>query len=392
MGGGITLKKSIRDYDINGKKVIIRCDFNVPILNNKILDDTRIKASLKTINYARDNGAKVILMSHLGKVKTEEDKCNNSLFIVSVRLSELLGIKVKFSAETKGSLLENLVNNLNNGDVLLIENTRFEDINSKKESSCDMELSKYWAGLGDIFIDDAYAMVHRKHASNVGIARYLDNGIGFLVEEEVNKLDNFMGDNSHPLVVVMGGKKVEDKIGVINNLITKCDKLLVGGGMCFTFLKAEGYNVGSSIVDNSNIEFCREMLNKYSDKIVLPVDIITAKGARKICDIKDSECGYDIGSETIEKFSDILKNAKRCIINGPMGVYEDKKYSKGTSSLYTILKDNNVKTLVGGGDSASSVNNLGFEDVFYHVSTGGGATLEYLGGKILPGIDIIMEK
>ena len=386
------MKKSIRDYDINGKKVIIRCDFNVPILNNKILDDTRIKASLKTINYARDNGAKVILMSHLGKVKTEEDKCNNSLLIVSVRLSELLGIKVKFSAETRGPLLESLVNNLNNGDVLLIENTRFEDIDSKKESSCDMELSKYWASLGDIFIDDAYAMVHREHASNVGIARYLDNGIGFLVEDEINKLDSFMSDNSHPLVVITGGKKVEDKIGVIKNLITKCDKLLVGGGMCFTFLKAKGYNVGNSIVDNSNIEFCKEMLNKYSDKIVLPVDIVTDYGYRKVSDIKDNECGYDIGSDTIEIFSDILKDAKRCIINGPMGVYEDKKYSKGTSSLYTILKDNNVKTLVGGGDSASSVNNLGFEGAFYHVSTGGGATLEYLSGKSLPGIDVIMEK
>ena len=386
------MKKSIRDYDINGKKVIIRCDFNVPILNNKILDDTRIKASLKTINYARDNGAKVILMSHLGKVKTEEDKCNNSLLIVSARLSELLGIKVKFSAETRGPLLEKLVNNLNNGDVLLVENTRFEDIDSKKESSCDMELSKYWASLGDIFIDDAYAMVHREHASNVGIARYLDNGIGFLVEDEINKLDSFMSDNSHPLVVIMGGKKVEDKIGVIKNLITKCDKLLVGGGMCFTFLKAKGYNVGNSIVDNSNIEFCKEMLNKYSDKIVLPVDIVTDYGYRKVSDIKDNECGYDIGSDTIMLFSDILKDAKRCIINGPMGVYEDKKYSKGTSSLYTILKDNNVKTLVGGGDSASSVNNLGFEGVFYHVSTGGGATLEYLSGKSLPGIDVIMEK
>lgn len=386
------MKKSIKDYDIKSKRVIIRCDFNVPILDNKILDDTRIKASLETINYARDHGAKVILMSHLGKVKTEEDKCNNSLLIVSAKLSELLGIRVKFSAETRGPLLETLVNNLKDGEVLLIENTRFEDIDSKKESSCDIELSKYWASLGDIFIDDAYAMVHRCHASNVGIARYLDNGLGFLVEEEVNKLDSFMSDNSHPLVVIMGGKKVEDKIGVIENLITKCDKLLVGGGMCFTFLKAMGYNVGNSIVDDNNIEFCKRMLNQYGDKIVLPVDIITDKGARKVSDIKDNECGYDIGNETIKIFSDILKDAKRCIINGPMGVYEDKKYSNGTKKIYTVLKDNNVKTLVGGGDSASSVNNLGFKGVFYHVSTGGGATLDYLSGKTLPGIDVIMEK
>lgn len=386
------MKKSIKDYDLKSKRVIIRCDFNVPILDNKILDDTRIKASLKTINYARDNGAKVILMSHLGKVKTADDKCNNSLLIVSVRLSELLGIKVKFSAETRGTLLETLVNNLKDGEVLLIENTRFEDIDSKKESSCDMELSKYWASLGDIFIDDAYAMVHRCHASNVGIAKYLSNGIGFLVEEEVNKLDSFMNDSSQPLVVIMGGKKVEDKIGVIENLITKCDKLLIGGGMCFTFLKAKGYNVGNSIVDDNNIEFCNRMLKKYGNKIVLPVDIITDNGERDISNINDNECGYDIGNETVKIFSDVLKDAKRCIINGPMGVYEDKRYSNGTCKIYTVLKNNKVKTLVGGGDSASSVNNLGFRGVFYHVSTGGGATLDYLGGKSLPGIDVIMEK
>ncbi len=386
------MKKSIKDYNLKSKRVIIRCDFNVPILDNKILDDTRIKASLKTINYARDNGAKVILMSHLGKVKTADDKCNNSLLIVSVRLSELLGIKVKFSAETRGTLLETLVNNLKDGEVLLIENTRFEDIDSKKESSCDMELSKYWASLGDIFIDDAYAMVHRCHASNVGIAKYLSNGIGFLVEEEVNKLNSFMNDSSQPLVVIMGGKKVEDKIGVIENLITKCDKLLIGGGMCFTFLKAKGYNVGNSIVDDNNIEFCNRMLKEYGNKIVLPVDIITDNVERDISNINDNECGYDIGNETVKIFSDILKDAKRCIINGPMGVYEDKRYSNGTCKIYTVLKNNKVKTLVGGGDSASSVNNLGFRGVFYHVSTGGGATLDYLGGKSLPGIDVIMEK
>lgn len=392
MCGGFVLKKSIKDYDIKSKRVIIRCDFNVPILNNKILDDTRIKASLKTINYARDNGAKVILLSHLGKVKTEDDKCNNSLLIVSARLSKLLGIKVKFSSETSGVILEDLVSNLNDGDVLLIENTRFEDIDSKKESNCDMGLSKYWASLGDIFIDDAYAMVHRCHASNVGIARYLDNGVGFLVFDEVNKLESFMNDTSTPLVVIMGGKKVSDKIGIIENLITKCDKLLVGGGMCFTFLKAKGYNVGSSIVDDNNIDFCKRMLSEYGDKIVLPVDIVTDSGEKEIGNISDKECGYDIGSKTICLFSDILKGASRCIINGPMGVYEDKRYCNGTSSIYTVLKDNKVKTLVGGGDSASSVNNLGFGGVFYHVSTGGGATLDYLSGKPLPGIDVIMEK
>ena len=386
------MKKSIRDYDIEGKKVIIRCDFNVPIKDNKILDDTRIKASLKTIKYAIDKGAKVILMSHLGKVKSEEDKSSNSLLLVSVKLSKLLNMKVKFSSETRGILLENLVNGLNNGEVLLMENTRFEDIDSKKESSCDMELSKYWASLGDIFIDDAYGMVHRSHASNVGIAKYLDSGVGFLIEEEISKLNSFMNDNSHPLVVVMGGKKVEDKIGVIENLITKCDKLLVGGGMCFTFLKAKGISVGKSIVDDNNIDFCKRMLKEYGDKIVLPIDIVSDNGMKDIEGLTNNDCGYDIGKMTIDIFSNELKKAKRCIINGPMGVYEDDRYANGTISIYTVLRDNNVKTLVGGGDIASSVNNLGFNNIFYHVSTGGGATLEFLSGKPLPGIDVIMEK
>lgn len=386
------MKKSIKDYDIEGKKVIIRCDFNVPIKDNKILDDTRIKASLKTIKYAIDKGAKVILMSHLGKVKSEEDKSSNSLLLVSVKLSKLLNMKVKFSSETRGILLENLVNGLNNGEVLLMENTRFEDIDSKKESSCDMVLSKYWASLGDIFIDDAYGMVHRSHASNVGIAKYLDSGVGFLIEEEISKLNNFMNDNSHPLVVVMGGKKVEDKIGVIENLITKCDKLLVGGGMCFTFLKAKGIGVGKSIVDDNNIDFCKRMLKEYGDKIVLPIDIVSDNGMKDIENLTNNDCGYDIGKKTINIFSNELKKAKRCIINGPMGVYEDDRYANGTISIYTVLRDNSVKTLVGGGDSVSSVNNLGFSNIFYHVSTGGGATLEFLSGKPLPGIDAIMEK
>ena len=270
------MKKTVKDFDLKGKKVIVRCDLNVPMDGNVITDDTRIRESLKTINYLIDNDCKIIILSHLGKVKTEEDKKNNSLLSVSVRLGELLGKDVYFSKETRGSELEKLVNNLKEKDVLLIENTRYEDVDGKKESSCDIELAKYWASLGEIFINDAYGTCHRKHASNVGIASILPSGIGFLVEKEINNISNVINEDTHPYVVVMGGKKITDKIPIIRNLITKCDNLLIGGGMSYTFLTALGYNVGNSIVDVDNIDFCKEMLDKYGDKIVLPVDFIAS--------------------------------------------------------------------------------------------------------------------
>lgn len=393
------MKKTVRDFDLKGKKVIVRCDLNVPMDGNVILDDTRIRESLKTINYLIDNDCKVIILSHLGKVKTEEDKKNNSLFSVSVRLGELLGKEVYFSKKTRGSELEELVNNLSDGDVLLIENTRYEDVDGKKESSCDMELAKYWASLGEIFINDAYGTCHRKHASNVGIASILPSGIGFLVEKEINNISNVINEDTHPYVVVMGGKKITDKIPIIRNLITKCDNLLIGGGMSYTFLKALGYNVGNSIVDVDNIDFCKEMLDKYGDKIVLPVDFIASLDidsvdtvVRELGNIGEEESCFDIGPKTREKFREILRGAKRVIINGPVGVFEKEVFSEGTKSIYSCLVENNVKTLIGGGDSASSVNNLGFKDKFYHISTGGGATLEFLSGNVLPGIDIINDK
>ena len=387
------MKKTIKDYQYDNKKVIIRCDLNVPIKDGKISDDTRIKESLESINYLIKNDAKVIILSHLGKVKTEEDKKQNSLYPVYLKLKEYLDTNVYFSKETKGPSLEKLVNNLKNKEVLLIENTRYEDVPNNLESSCNEELSKYWASLGDIFINDAYGTCHRVHASNVGISRLLPNGIGFLVEKEIKKLDEILNENTHPYTVIMGGKKISDKTLVINNLINKCDYLLLGGGMCFTFLKAAGYNVGASIVDNDNLEYCQDLLNKYNNKIILPLDIVTKdKKEISIDSFKNEDIGYDIGSKTIEKFTNILKKSQRVIINGPMGVFEKEPFAKGTIKIYETLRDNNIKTLIGGGDSAASVNELGFSNVFFHISTGGGATLEYLSGKKLKAIEVIDNK
>ena len=387
------MKKTLKDYEYKGKKVLLRCDLNVPIERGIITDDTRIKESLKTINYLIEKDAKIIILSHLGKVKNEDDKKSNTLYPVYIKLKELLNTNVYFSEETRGKSLEEKINNLNKKEVLLIENTRFEDIDEKKESSCNEELSKYWASLGDIYINDAYGTTHRKHASNVGICKILPNAVGFLIEREITKIDEIMNENTHPFVVIMGGKKISDKTLVIENLIEKCDKILVGGGMCFTFLKARNINIGLSIVDNENIAFCKNILSKYKEKLILPLDIVTKnKEIKDINNMSNDDIGYDIGPKTIELFKSILKDSKRVVVNGPMGVFEEVDFSKGTKELYECLKENNIKTLVGGGDSAASVNHLGYQDKFFHISTGGGATLEYLSGKKLPGIDSIEDK
>ena len=387
------MKKTLKDYNYKGKRVIVRCDLNVPMNSTHITDDTRIIESLSTINYLIKEGAKVIILSHLGKVKTAEDKVNLTLYPVYEKLKELLNTNVYFSKYTRGEYLETLVSNLKDGEVLLIENTRYEDYPNKLESTCSDELSKYWAHLGDIFINDAYGTSHRIHASNVGIAKYLPSAIGHLVESEITALDHIIKEDTHPFIVVMGGKKISDKTLVIDNLITKCDKIILGGAMCFTFLAAKNINTGSSLVDIDNISYCKTILSKYPDKIVLPLDILTKDEiVRDIDSIEPDDIGYDIGPKTISLYQNILKNAKRVIINGPMGVFEEPKFSIGTKSLYETLASNNIETLIGGGDSAASVNALGFGNSFYHISTGGGATLEYLSGKTLPGIDIINEK
>ena len=386
------MKKTIQDYTYKDKLVIIRCDLNVPINNGIITDDTRIKESLESINYLIEKEAKIIILSHLGKVKTEEDKKENTLYPVYLKLQEYLNTKVYFSKETRGKSLEDLVNNLKNKEVLLIENTRYEDVPNKLESSCDEELSKYWASLGEIFINDAYGTSHRCHASNVGIARLLPNAVGFLVEKEITKLDEILNENTHPYTIIMGGKKISDKTLVIDNLIKKCDYLLLGGGMCFTFLKALNKNIGESIVDEDNIEYCKNILDKYSEKIILPIDIVTKnKEIKNIDNLNNTDIGYDIGPKTIELFNNIIIKSKRIIINGPMGVFEEKPFDKGTISIYETITNNNIKTLIGGGDTAASANILGYNN-FYHISTGGGATLEYLTGKPLPAIEIIEDK
>ena len=390
--------KTIRDFDLNNKKVIIRVDFNVPIKDGIITDDTRIKESLETINYAIDNGAKVILLSHLGRVKTEEDKIKNNLLIVASRLGQLLNKKILFSEKTRGEILENRINNMISGEILLIQNTRYEDLDGKKESSNDLELGKYWASLGDIYINDAFGTSHRAHASNVGIASNLPSGIGFLIEKELKAFEKVLDNPNRPFTVILGGSKVSDKIGVIENLVTKADYILVGGGMAYTFLKASGINIGKSLLDEENIEFCKQMLEKYSDKIILPIDSVNAKEVTDkgrtcfINEIKDDEMGLDIGYNTVKLFKTYLDNSRTIVWNGPVGMFEQDEFSKGTLGICEILKGLDATKIIGGGDTASAVINLGFRDYMTHISTGGGASLELLEGKKLPGIEIIKDQ
>lgn len=390
--------KTIRDFDLNNKKVMIRVDFNVPIKDGKITDDNRIKMSLETIKYAIEKNAKVILLSHLGRVKTEEDKVKNNLNIVVPRLEELLNQKVIFSNVTRGIELEEKISNMKNKDVLLIQNTRYEDLNGKLESSNDIELGKYWASLGDIFINDAFGTSHRSHASNVGIASNLPSGIGFLVEKELNALD--LTNAEKPITIILGGSKVSDKITLIENLVNVADYILIGGGMAYTFLKASDINIGKSLLDVDSIEFCKNMLEKYKDKIILPIDSVNAKEMKEntqcrqcfINEIKQDEIGLDIGYNTTKLFKTYLEKSKTIIWNGPVGVFEIKPFDEGTKRICEILKNINAKKIVGGGDTASAVINLGYKDVFDHISTGGGASLELLEGKKLPGVEVINEK
>lgn len=393
------MKKTIRDFELENKKVIIRCDFNVPIDNGLILDDNRIRSSLETINYAIEKGSKVILMSHLGRVKTVDDKVKNSLEPVSKRLSELLGKEVKFIKDTRGPVLEEAILKMNSGDVILVENTRYEDLDSKKESNNDLELGKYWASLGDIFINDAFGTSHRNHASNVGIASNLPSGIGFLIEKELKNIKSTIDEPKRPFAVILGGSKVSDKIGVINNLVNIADYILIGGGMSYTFLKAKGNPIGKSLLDNDSLEFCSDILSKYNEKIILPVDVVCSSEISEesisretdINDISENEMGLDIGVKTIENFETILKKCKTVIWNGPVGVFEIDKFSNGTRKIAEILSKIDATTIIGGGDTASAVINFGYKDSFTHISTGGGATLVMLEGSSMPGIDVIKD-
>ncbi len=386
--------KTIKDFDLKSKKVIIRVDFNVPIKDGVINDDTRIRESLKTINYAIDNQAKVILLSHLGRVKEEADLVKNTLLPVSKRLSELLGKEVIFINKTRGEELEKAVNNLQNGDVLLVENTRYEDLDGKKESGNDSELAKYWASLGDIFINDAFGTSHRAHASNVGIASILPSGIGFLIQKELDNILPVIKNPVRPFTVIMGGSKVSDKIGVIENLMNKCDYLLIGGGMAYTFLKASGKEIGKSLCENDYLDYCKKLLSE-TDKIILPIDNVVSKDIESDTyeireDFDESDIGLDIGPKTIELFKEYIKKSQTIVWNGPVGMFEKDIYANGTKALaQTFTKEQTV--IIGGGDTASAIINLGCSGNVTHISTGGGASLELLEGKVLPGIEVISK-
>ena len=394
-------KKIVTDLQVEGKKVLVRVDFNVPLKDGVITDDNRIVQALPTIKYLIDHNARVILFSHLGKVKSEEDKAKLSLRPVAERLSELLEKPVTFVPETRGEKLEAAINALNEGDVLLFENTRFEDLDGKKESKNDPELGKYWASLGDLFVNDAFGTAHRAHASNVGIASQLESAAGFLMEKEIKFIGGAVDNPERPFVAILGGAKVSDKIGVINSLLDKADKVLIGGGMAYTFFKAMGREVGLSLLELDRVELAKEIMEKAGDKLVLPIDNVVAKEFSNdaLATIVASDAipadqeGLDIGPKTVELFASYLKDAKTVVWNGPMGVFELPNFAKGTIGVCEAIANlEGAITIIGGGDSAAAAISLGYADKFTHISTGGGASLEYLEGKELPGVAAISDK
>ena len=374
--------KFIEDINIDNKKVILRLDLNVTIQDGKILDNTKIVKSLKTINYLLDHNAHILIMSHLGKIKTLEDKLRNSLEIVSLELSKLLNKEVCFIPETR-NILPNI---LDNHQICLMENTRYEDLDGKKESGNDPELAKYWASLGEVFINDAFGTTHRAHASNNGISKYIESGYGYLIKEELDGLDPIVNNIKRPFTVIMGGAKVDDKIQLIKSLLNECDNLLVGGGIANTFLKAKGYNIGDSLYSIDYVDEVKELLDNFSSKIVLPIDVVVNnKDEVSTIDINNMDNGsiYDLGSKTLQVYRDILDESETVFMNGTVGMYEDERYRKGTIELLDILRRcENIK-IAGGGDALASINTLGYQDAFNYLSTGGGATLKYIADKKL---------
>ena len=401
-------KLTVEDLPLNGKKVLMRVDFNVPISDDgtKVEDDNRIVAALPTIKYVIEHGGKAILFSHLGRIKKEEDKPAKSLKAVAERLSELLDKPVKFVPVTEGKELEDAINELKDGEVLLVQNTRYEDVKNgeyvKRESGNDPELGKYWASLGDVYVNDAFGTAHRKHASNVGIATNMPGkaAAGFLMEKEIKFLGDAVDNPQRPFVAILGGAKVSDKIGVIDNLLDKADKIIIGGGMAYTFYAAKGIKTGDSLVEKDKIDVAKKILDKAGDKIVLPIDNVVADkfdndANTKVVegDIDDGWMALDIGPKSVEEFKNVLKDAKTVVWNGPMGVFEKPNFAKGTLEVGKFLGTlNDATTIVGGGDSTAAVKQLGVADQLTHISTGGGASLTYLEGKTLPGIVAISEK
>ena len=401
-------KLIVSDVDVKDKNVLVRVDFNVPIKDGVIGDDNRIVAALPTIKYIIENGGKAILLSHLGRIKSDEDKKSLSLAPVAKRLSELLEKPVTFVPSNEGKEVEDAINNMKDGDVVVLENTRFQDIDNdfgKRESKNDPKLGEYWASLGDVFVNDAFGTAHRSHASNVGIATAMKAAgkpaaAGFLLEKEIKFLGNAVANPVHPFVTILGGAKVSDKIGVITNLIPKADHIIIGGGMAYTFLKAQGHSIGKSLVEDDKVEFAKELLEKAGDKLVLPIDNVAATefnndAASEVVgqDIPDNEMGLDIGPKTVELFKKTLEGAKTVVWNGPMGVFEMPNFAKGTLEVGRALADlPDATTIVGGGDSTAAAKQLGIAPKLTHISTGGGASLEYLEGKELPGIACVSDK
>lgn len=394
-------KKIVSDLELKDKTVLVRADFNVPLKDGEITNDNRIVQALPTIKYIIEQGGKVVLFSHLGKVKEESDKESLTLKPVADDLSKKLDKDVVFVPETRGEKLESAIKDLKAGDVLLVQNTRFEDLDGKKESKNDPELGKYWASLGDVFVNDAFGTAHREHASNVGISTHLETAAGFLMEKEIKFIGGVVNDPHKPVVAILGGAKVSDKIGVIKNLLNIADKILIGGGMAYTFLKAQGKEIGLSLLEEDKIDFAKELLESNGDQIVLPVDAKVAKEFSNdaeitevsIDDIPKDQEAMDVGPKTVELFNKELQGAHTLVWNGPMGVFEFSNFAQGTIGVCeSIANLKDAVTIIGGGDSAAAAISLGFEDNFTHISTGGGASLEYLEGKELAGIKAINNK
>ena len=397
-------KLTVKDVDLKGKKVLVRVDFNVPVKDGVITNDNRITAALPTIKYILEQGGRAILFSHLGRVKEEADKEGKSLAPVAADLAAKLGQEVKFiPGVTRGAELEAAVNALEDGQVLLVENTRFEDVDGKKESKNDPELGKYWASLGDgIFVNDAFGTAHRAHASNVGISANVEKAVaGFLLENEIAYIQEAVEAPERPFVAILGGSKVSDKIGVIENLLEKADKVLIGGGMTYTFYKAQGIEIGNSLVEEDKLDVAKALLEKANGKLILPVDSKEANAFADYTEVKDTEgeavdpgfLGLDIGPKSIAEFDKALTGAKTVVWNGPMGVFENPDFQAGTIGVMdAIVKQPGVKSIIGGGDSAAAAINLGRADRFSWISTGGGASMELLEGKELPGLAALTDK
>ena len=397
-------KLTVKDVELKGKKVLVRVDFNVPLKDGVITNDNRITAALPTIKYILEQGGRAILFSHLGRVKEEADKEGKSLAPVAADLAAKLGQEVAFIAgATRGAELEAAINSLEDGQVLLVENTRFEDVDGKKESKNDEELGKYWASLGDgIFVNDAFGTAHRAHASNVGISANVEKAVaGFLLENEIAYIQEAVETPERPFVAILGGSKVSDKIGVIENLLEKADKVIIGGGMTYTFYKAQGIEIGNSLVEEDKLDVAKALLEKANGKLILPVDSKEANAFAGYTEVRDTEgeavsegfLGLDIGPKSIAKFDEALTGAKTVVWNGPMGVFENPDFQAGTIGVMdAIVKQPGVKSIIGGGDSAAAAINLGRADKFSWISTGGGASMELLEGKVLPGLAALTDK